>query len=480
MRNLIKNSNKGITLIALVLTIIVLLILAAVTISALTGENGIISNATDAKKQTERENDEEQIKLALIGASADTLGGTITTTDIQNNLDKSGANAKVEVNGTGFKVTFNNDTNRVYEVDEDGNVEKLENDGPSGGVQVGVKAEKNTTIDGQAGTYKNPTIPKGFMAVETAQDVTISSDAKWGTENGWNNGLVIQDASGDATTTGSQFVWVPVQDPTEFVRKYWQNWSGVSGEEPVGDDRFSGTKENETTYEYTQMKNSVTTYGGFYVARYEAGINGTTASTYTNDTNKQTQNGTVKPVSKANVGVWNFIPWGGTLNAEAIDGYQGNDTADGAVKVARSMYPDITKITEFALPETATNTTGVKSTLIYGVQWDAIMDWMKEIENSSATKASPKNKYILDSTGKGNYSGTIAETGSNNNYAVKNIYDMAGNVYEWTNEAYSTASRANRGGYYDGTGSSYPASRRRVITPDYSTSRIGLRVSLFL
>ena len=112
MRNLIKNSNKGITLIALVLTIIVLLILAAVTISALTGENGIISNATDAKKQTERENDEEQIKLALIGASADTLGGTITTTDIQNNLDKSGANAKVEVNGTGFKVTFNNDTNK--------------------------------------------------------------------------------------------------------------------------------------------------------------------------------------------------------------------------------------------------------------------------------------------------------------------------------------------------------------------------------
>ena len=148
------------------------------------------------------------------------------------------------------------------------------------------------------------------------------------------------------------------------------------------------------------------------------------------------------------------------------------------------MYPNTEKIAEYGLPETATNNTGVKSTLIYGVQWDAIMRWMKEIENTSATKASPKNKYILDSTEMGNYldsddTNNPAATGINN-YEVKNIYDLAGNVLEWTMEAYDTNSRVRRGGSYNNSGSSYPASIRSNKYPDNSYSVVGFRVTLYL
>ena len=56
-------NQKGITLIALVITIIVLLILAGVTIAMLTGENGILNKATGAVSDTEKATAEEAIKM---------------------------------------------------------------------------------------------------------------------------------------------------------------------------------------------------------------------------------------------------------------------------------------------------------------------------------------------------------------------------------------------------------------------------------
>lgn len=457
----IKN-NKGITLIALVITIIVLLILAAVSIATLTGQNGILTQANNAKTQAGIGEEKEAIGLAYNGAKTEKLGGEITADDLNSQFTKNGVNATASGSGT-IKVKFP-DTGRSYKIDNNGNVTesvKMKQ------IAVNENAIENSTINGEEGSYDNPVIPKGFKAVDT-------ETAKWETTNGYQNGLVIEDATGDTTTNGSQFVWVPVENPSLFVRSDWYGWSGVTTENPSSPN--SSYKENETTYEYTQMKNSVKKYGGFYVARYEAGI--------TDTSNQSTQDGTVKPVSKNNTNVWNNIPWGGTRTAEAIDGYQGNDKASGAVKVARSMYPNTEKITEYALPQEATNNTGVKSTLIYGVQWDAIMRWMKEIENTSATEASPANKYILDSTGMGNYSDSDdtnnpAATGTNN-YEVKNIYDMAGNVYEWTMEACYTDDRVSRGGLYYGSGSINSASIRFGSYPDSSDSFFGFRVTLYL
>ena len=66
--NNIKKSSKGITLIALVITIIVLLILAGVGIATLTGENGILTRAQEAREETEEANAVEQVQLAVQGS----------------------------------------------------------------------------------------------------------------------------------------------------------------------------------------------------------------------------------------------------------------------------------------------------------------------------------------------------------------------------------------------------------------------------
>ena len=82
---------KGITLIALVITIIVLLILAGVAISMLTGENGILKQATSAKDTTDKSEFEEQVKLAVMAAKTNKTG-SINTSDLETELNKiSGA-----------------------------------------------------------------------------------------------------------------------------------------------------------------------------------------------------------------------------------------------------------------------------------------------------------------------------------------------------------------------------------------------------
>ena len=82
--------NKGITLIALVITIIIMLILASVTIATLTGENGIITKAREAKEKTEKAAIEEQLRLAQLSAKAKKQGGAITIDDLIEELKEQG------------------------------------------------------------------------------------------------------------------------------------------------------------------------------------------------------------------------------------------------------------------------------------------------------------------------------------------------------------------------------------------------------
>ena len=92
-----------------------------------------------------------------------------------------------------------------------------------------------------------------------------------------------------------------------------------------------------------------------------------------------------------------------------------------------------------------------------------------------------KKTYTYDSTGKGNYSGSRKSTGAYPTYAVNNIYDMAGNVFEWTIEACSTISRGLRGGnYFNYNASSAPASYRSNNNPTYSNSNYGSRLALYM
>lgn len=187
--------NKGITLIALVITIIVLLILAGVSIAMLTGDNGILIKAQNAKIQTEKANERELVDLAVLNSRINDKN------DLSIDKQKLG-DALSEIDGlTGlpsdtdyeesitFPLTVIGKTGTRYVIDEKGKVGIKE---PTKLVQPGeiaTETEKNNYKDNNNETA---TIPKGFKVSET--DNTIDT------------GLVVM------APDKSEFVWIPVDE----------------------------------------------------------------------------------------------------------------------------------------------------------------------------------------------------------------------------------------------------------------------------
>ena len=118
-----KIKETGITMIALVVTIVVLLILASITIGTVTSENGILRNANDAKEQTEIAEEKEIVDRATIQAMGNNKRGNIVEDELQEQLDKITDEGKTEVNDAGeeFEVGFL-ESKRYYTVDKDGTV----------------------------------------------------------------------------------------------------------------------------------------------------------------------------------------------------------------------------------------------------------------------------------------------------------------------------------------------------------------------
>lgn len=117
--------GKGITLIALVITIIVLLILAGVTIATLTGDNGILTQADKAKTETTIGEEKEAIALAYNGAMLETNGESVTVEGLNNQFSKNGTMAIATLRDDMIKVDFV-DTGRSYIVDDYGTVEEFD------------------------------------------------------------------------------------------------------------------------------------------------------------------------------------------------------------------------------------------------------------------------------------------------------------------------------------------------------------------
>ena len=115
-----KKGEKGITLIALVITIIILLILAAITISALTGDNGILARAADTKLQTEIAKEKEELAVAYNGAKIEKRGKEIVAEDMNTQFSKNGTNANARGNSI-ITVKFT-ESGRIYEIDENGKI----------------------------------------------------------------------------------------------------------------------------------------------------------------------------------------------------------------------------------------------------------------------------------------------------------------------------------------------------------------------
>ena len=166
-----QKNSKGITLIALVITIIVLLILAGVTIATLTGDNGILKKAGDAKTQTEQAKEDENLKIAIAGSYG--TDGKLNLKDLKDNLENQGID--YDKNNTGFplEVIVNGEKKKI---DANGNIiESIQSLKTKGTV-----FKDTTTLED---TYGNQvTIPKGFkIANDSATDVT--------------GGIVIEDAT---------------------------------------------------------------------------------------------------------------------------------------------------------------------------------------------------------------------------------------------------------------------------------------------
>ena len=455
--------NKGITLIALVITIIVLLILAGVTIATLTGENGILTRASDSAEQTEIAEEKEAIGIAYAGVLADNNGTGVSASELQNELQKNGYNATVTDNGNGtFTVKF--ESGREYTINADGSISSEPGTGGGTGETPGNPDSngyftEDSTINGGTASKDNPTIPEGFRPVDTETSewgdgttAPVAEDIK--------NGLVIEDKN------LNQFVWVPVTY-SDFKRyEGYYNGSLDSMLSNCGEANSSGnntnaqvTESSTTQTEAQNMYASVERNGGFYVGRYEAG------------------NDSGNVVIKQGASVYNNVTWSKneTMNEEEpVEGTE--DNPDGAIELARNFD---------------TNYTSVTSTLIYGVQWDAIMAWIEpRYKNASnAEELLAEKNFVADSTGKGNYNedantntwkGEVTTTGASEAYAVNNVYDLAGNVYEWTMESYDAYNRVSRGGNFNITGSYSPASHRHNYTPSSSNVSIGFRVTLFL
>ena len=113
--------NKGITLIALVITIIVLLILAGISIATLTGDEGILTKTTDARNAQNKGTQKEQIKLSYNSAKVDSKGKEITETQLQEELRKYDSGAEVTKDGENFKIKFTN--GNIYTLKKDGTIE---------------------------------------------------------------------------------------------------------------------------------------------------------------------------------------------------------------------------------------------------------------------------------------------------------------------------------------------------------------------
>ena len=417
--------SKGITLIALVITIIVLLILAGVTIATLTGDNGILTKAGDAKTQTEQAKEDENLKIAIAGSYG--TDGKLNLKDLKDNLKNQGID--YDKNNTGFplEVTVNGEKKKI---DANGNIiESIQ-----GLKTKGTVFNDTTTLED---TYGNQVkIPKGFkIAKDSATEVT--------------GGIVIEDAT-YTNTIGSQFVWIPVGTGENAIKKAnngtvdikLSRYTFANDGTPTdqGDNIIESYYQELATSNYGNatakniegFKTSANSNHGYYIGRYEAGITGYDGF---DEDNRNWTETNIQVVCKAGQEVWN------------------NVTQPKASELSKNMYGSEAKVT---------------SDLINSYAWETAIVFIQKCgteSNSSTYSRTIGYSADLQTTG------TTILDATNKVDKQCNIFDMAGNCYEWTTETFRNSNDPCifRGGNYTGSGR-YPSYRGYSLTSDATIS----------
>ncbi len=508
--------TKGITLIALVITIIILLILAGVTITMLTGDNGILKQATNARETNSKAEFEEKVKLAVIASRVnDTanidlkildeeinkISGTTITKSADDNLPWTVKKGSYEVTITADGTITTNTTGK-----DDG------------------KKDEDTKID--YGT-KTPAEDKRTV-IEQATAAKPEESTIDSTTNE-NTGIVMIDSN------DNEWVWVEVPatvftsatnstdydnikaDLISYASDYregakgqgcnWTDeWYAIDGGtlETLVTASTEGLTEaqkllnngcgltyNEYNTNYNKMLSSIYKNKGFYIGRYEAGIAGSDENTsLARYSGTEITSSSPKAVSKKDMIPYNYV------------------RCSDAQQLANGM------------------STGNKtSSLMYGIQWDLVCKFLEVKGNWDATTNTAQYYIKQNSTSWGNCANSsitlsrgkyntnpssssstwtpfstdtenyvtssktnsstsyyqLLTTGTSGDTNKMNIYDFAGNEYEWTLEKTTNTNNpcSSRGGGYNNNGYNYPASYRSNHNYFGGGRDGGLRPSLY-
>ena len=367
-------NNKGITLVALVVTIVVLLILAGVSINLVLGNNGIIAKAQDAEtKSAEASQNDLKGMNGLVSEMEGALAGNGSTGSGSGNGNTGSGNNFVTKN---TEVTY-----------------------PDGKVWI----------------------PEGFKVADDSASTV-------------QNGVVIEDKG------GNQFVWVPVATLADYKRTWY-----------TGDISFS--KYSEALPE--DEKTSVERYKGFYIGRYEAGDKESTKSKTLRSSNDVTKTVTIK----ANQAPYNYV-----TRTQAVSLAEGFSTKQG-YKAKTKLVSSYAWDTTIAFIEKTVNNYGSSSS--QGNYYNTSVNYKDITDESKPEKTKAENSSLLVATGQ--------------TTPVCNIYDMGGNVWEWTTESWSDTDipYAIRGGFYGVNFASRPAGVRYGSSGGAVTN-IGFRLTLFM
>ena len=509
---------KGITLVALVITIVVLLILAGVSINTVLGDDGIIKKAKEAAETTKRVSAEEEMNRLVLEYQLaksdenfeDFLQEKINEGRINGATDNGDGTVTISkrVEGKDYTITVKKPVAPTPSVkvgairvvsDSTGAGSSLGEASTAKGKTLYIMIDSSisggtTTVSPQVpyavtenGTYKftvtgtvNGTAYTKEVSVEVNQfkdtyeymdkntEVTYPDGKVWVPEgfriaddssDNIQGGVVIEDKD------GNQFVWVPVDTIDNYKRTCYRNNSLYRYEQCSED-----LPEDEKT--------SVEKYKGFYIGRYEAGDKESTEAKTLRSSNDVTKTVTIKKGQ---------APYNYVTPEEAIS------LAEGFAK--QQKYSE-----------------NIKTKLVSSYAWDTTISFIQKTVNDYASN-SPQGNYMntrfeyIDITGESKSTwgiGILIPTGLTT--SVCNIYDMGGNVEEWTTEKFlptgykveevpvegtedgnTTTSpkkyNACRGGNFGNTNPREPGgctAGDRRWDKDEAKENIGFRVSLFL